>query len=47
MKKLYESPEIEIVSFRLQDVLSVSKDENTASSGYIEEPDDDMIDDGL
>ena len=40
MKKIYKSPDIEIVSFTLGDVLAVSKDENTASSGFINDPDD-------
>ena len=44
MKKVYESPELKFVSIRLQDVLAVSKDENTASS-VISRPDDEWIDD--
>lgn len=45
MRKEYESPDVEIVQYKLVDVLTVSEDENTASSGFIEEPD--LPDDGL
>ena len=47
LKKVYESPELTVVKIRLQDVLAVSQDENTASSG-VSHPEDDWIeDDGL
>lgn len=47
MKVFYNSPEIEFVSIRLQDVLAVSKDEISATTG-VEHPTDDWLeDDGL
>ena len=47
MKKHYESPELEIKKFALStDVLTVSKGEDTASSGFYIDPDEDeLIDD--
>lgn len=42
MKKLYESPELEIVNFKLADVLTVSKDEIPSSGGFINDPESDM-----
>lgn len=47
MRKEYESPEVEIVQFKLSDVLTVSEDETPASSGFIEEPDPDLPDEGI
>lgn len=47
MRKEYESPDVEIVQYRLVDVLTVSEDEFSTSSGFIEEPDPDLPDDGL
>lgn len=40
MNKVYESPELEIVRYRLTaDILTVSECEQGKSSGVIEEPD--------
>lgn len=47
MKKIYKSPDIEIVSFTLGDVLAVSKDENTASSGFINIPDEELLEEDI
>lgn len=44
MKKLYDSPELELVKLNLLDsLMDVSKDENYASGGDIEDPDSDMV----
>lgn len=44
MKKGYISPELERVEFTLSDVvLGISEGESGASGGFIEEPDDDMM----
>lgn len=47
MKKIYKSPELEIIKFKLSmDVLGISDDEvPTSPIGVIEEPD--LDDDGL
>lgn len=43
MKNYYESPEFEIKRVVLSnDVLTISEGEIVASTGFIEEPDDDM-----
>ena len=47
MKKIYQSPDIEFVSFTLGDVLAVSKDENTASSGLINNPDENLLEEQI
>ena len=44
MKKHYESPELEIKHFILSaDVLTVSKGEDVASSGFYVDPDEDEL----
>ena len=44
MKKLYESPEFEIVNIKLNDqILSISQDETGESGGFIDDPEDDII----
>ena len=43
MKRKYESPDLEIAKFNLTaDVLSVSQSESITSSGFIEDPEEDM-----
>lgn len=45
MKKHYESPELEIKKFTLSaDVLTISKGEDVASSGFYIDPEDELID---
>ncbi len=44
MKKGYESPELEITKFNLSmDVLGISQDESGSSGGFINDPDDELI----
>ena len=48
MRKAYESPELDVIQFKLTNVLNLSNDETITGGGTIVEPGDDLIeDDGL
>lgn len=47
MKKPYVSPELESVRIRIKDVLTVSEDESGTSGGFINDPDESLLEEDL